>query len=203
LAIALAVCGCSGDAESDGTGSTTTEPPPQVDATTAATPNVITQSSSSTPTTNVDSGPPTSTGSSASETDYDVLLESLDVAVAVAPAAAVHLGNATLCGWDQLGGPSMSGDKIDADGRQCFVAAHRAGTAAVFVNLIRDNEGATVPIVFRTEAGQTTMYWDWTKSLSSEQWRTEPCTTLYVGQQPDEAAPLVFSCTQWEGANPA
>lgn len=152
---------------------------------------------------NDQSDPTTPTGSASSDTDYDALLRSLDVAVDLAPSEAVQLGTATLCGWDQLGGPSKSGDKIDANGRACFVAAHRAGTPAVFVDVTRGNEGSTVPIIFRTEDGQTTMYWDWTKSLSSEQWRTEPCAALYVSDQPDETAPLVFSCTPSDGSSPA
>ncbi len=140
--------------------------------------------------------------SSADQAAFEAVLAQLDVAVGLAPTEAVHLGDATPCGWDQLGGPPLPGDKVDAEARECFLAAHRSGRPAVFVNQTRDNEGSSVPIIFRTEAGQVTMYWDWTKSLSSEAWRTETCSTLYVEELREPPAP-VFSCTQWPGSEPA
>lgn len=136
------------------------------------------------------------------QAEYKAVLHDLNVAVGTAPARVVELGDATFCGWDELGGPSMPGDKIDASGRSCFVDAHRAGRSAVFVNRIRDNEGASVPIIFRTSEGQAVLYWDFTKSLSSEGWRTDPCTTLYVLDL-EAASTEVFSCTDVDGAEPA
>ncbi len=140
--------------------------------------------------------------SSNDQAAFEAVLAQLDVAIDLAPTEAVQLGDATPCGWDQLGGPSMLGDKVDAEARECFLAAHREGRPAVFVNQTRDNEGAFVAIIFRTEAGQVTMYWDWTTSLRSEAWRTETCSTLYV-EEVREPPASVFSCTQWAGSEPA
>ena len=133
---------------------------------------------------------------------YEAVLRELNVAVDTAPPPVLELGDATFCGWDELGGPSMPGDKVDAAARSCFVDAHRAGRSAVFVNRTRDNEGAPVPIIFRTLGGQAVLYWDVTKSLSSEAWRTDPCSTLYVVEL-EAASAAVFSCTYVEGAEAA
>lgn len=75
------------------------------------------------------------------------------------------------------------------------------------MNLTRDNEGAIVPIIHRTDASMATMYSDRTNSLTSEAWRTEPCATLYVAEVRIDGlagpASRVFSCTQLDGAVPA
>ena len=145
---------------------------------------------------------PAADGDPGDQAAYDEVLRDLDVAVDTAPASARDLGDAMFCGWDELGGPSMPGDKVDAAARSCFVEAHRAGRRAVFVNRTRDNEGAPVPIIVRTSDSQAVLYWDLTKSLSSETWRIDPCSTLYVSEL-DTASAVVFSCTKLEGAEPA
>ncbi|MGB8861337.1 MAG: hypothetical protein WCC60_18920 [Ilumatobacteraceae bacterium] len=137
------------------------------------------------------------------QAEFDALLAQVGAAVQLAPPEAVQLRGAELCGWDQLGWPGPENQMIDAAGRACFVDAHRAGTAAVFIDETRDNEGLPVPIIFRTDGGRAMMYWDWTRSLSSEDWRSEPCDVLYVAEEAEPVPHLAFGCTPWEGASPA
>lgn len=148
-------------------------------------------------------GASTSSLTPSDQADLDALLAQIGAAVDLAPTGATQLGNAVLCGWDQVGGPPPDDQVIDPAGRACFVEAHRAGTQAVFVDETRDNEGNPVPIVFRTASGKATMYWDWTRSLSSENWRAEPCDVLYIAEEAQPMTHLLFGCTPWQGSAPA
>ena len=139
----------------------------------------------------------------AQQAEYASVLLQFGAAVELAPAEVLQLGDAAFCGWDEVSSPPTRNGRVDVEGRECFLAAHRAGRAAVFVNQARDNEGLPMPNVLRTEAGQATISIDWTRSLSSATWTVDPCPTLYVIEPAESGGPLSFACYPTEGAQPA
>lgn len=131
--------------------------------------------------------------------EYDAVLAEVGVDIAGAQNAAVVLGDAEFCGWDQVG-PTVGAPRTDLAARRCFVGAHIEGRSALFLLDTRTNEGDPVPLIYRTVGGRVTVYGDWTRDgYGTREWREERCHTLYIASYDSESPPrLVFSCFPWD-----
>ncbi|HRB01887.1 MAG TPA: hypothetical protein PLP26_00895 [Ilumatobacteraceae bacterium] len=134
------------------------------------------------------------------QNDYDAVLAEVGVVVADAPTAAVLLGDAKFCGWDQI--RIYDGDRIDLEGRRCFVEAHLDGRPALFFVDAITNEGDPTPYIYRTDGGRVTELADFTRvNNGTRAWRVDPCDTLYFASYDSESpARLAFSCYPWDEA---
>ena len=132
--------------------------------------------------------------------DYDAVLAEVGVVGANAPIAAVVLGDAEFCGWEQVG-PMVGGiGRVDMAGRKCFVGAHLDGRSALFLVDARTNEGDPTPYIYRTDGGRVTEFADFTRdNYGTKAWRVDQCATLYFASYDAESpARLAFSCYPWD-----
>ncbi len=195
LLLLLGVSACTDDgADAGHTTSATT-------ATTGTSPVVTTTAAAATtgPAAAASSEAPTSAATAtgdpvAEQARFDAALVDLGVDRTTAPADAVELRGAAFCGADDatLG----HGEPIlDVVGRRCFLDAHAAGDAAVFVTLVSTNEGDPMAFVFRAEGRAVTFWIDRTRDpLSAGGWDGGPCGDLTVSTvAPDNTTP-VFGC---------
>lgn len=142
----------------------------------------------------VTTAPATTAVALPTQADLDDALALLGIDASGAPREAVVLADAVFCGWED-NGLSGTADR-DPDGQQCFLDAHGAGAAALFVQQRLSNEGDPLAWISRTDGTEVTYYIDTTRDCcGAKQWRAVPCGQMKpLDPYRDDATEQFYTC---------